>query len=284
MAHESDKHSQEGSDNRSASPEPSPSNTSTSTPQLSSQTPAQTAATERQKRFAALQARQRNAREQNRRATQAEEKRARTNPALNATLARKEADAIARLDKAESGAGAYERKRAWDWTVDESAEWDRRLEKKARARDDVAFSDFSQTARKVYKRQAGGLGEGDVQGYEAAKAAAVLKAAEAGRLELVEVDGEVVAVDHEGTFMSGGGTEGGKEYKPSKEKIDALVDDLNKAEEQRRKQRRQRNGQDDGGDVTYINEKNRVYNQKLARFYNKYTADIRENFERGTAM
>ena len=41
---------------------------------------------------------------------------------------------------------------------------------------------------------------------------------------------------------------------------------------------------DDGGDVTYINEKNKQFNEKLNRFYNRYTTEIRENFERGTAI
>ena len=41
---------------------------------------------------------------------------------------------------------------------------------------------------------------------------------------------------------------------------------------------------EDEGDVTYINEKNKQFNQKLDRFYNKYTAEIRDSFERGTMI
>jgi hypothetical protein len=37
-------------------------------------------------------------------------------------------------------------------------------------------------------------------------------------------------------------------------------------------------------DISWINEKNRVFNQKIARFYDKYTKEIRENLERGTAL
>jgi pre-mRNA-splicing factor SYF2 len=64
---------------------------------------------------------------------------------------------------------------------------------------------------------------------------------------------------------------------------------------------RQKEG-DDGSDITYINEKNKQFNMKLARFYDKvrkfsadlqmryttnmaqYTSDIRDSFERGTAL
>ena len=37
-------------------------------------------------------------------------------------------------------------------------------------------------------------------------------------------------------------------------------------------------------DVDYINEANRKYNKKLAKAYDKYTVDIRQNLERGTAL
>jgi pre-mRNA-splicing factor SYF2 len=63
------------------------------------------------------------------------------------------------------------------------------------------------------------------------------------------------------------------------------VADLQRAEEQRLKKRKERMAQNgDDGDVTYINEKNKQFNQKLSRFYNKYTAEIRDSFERGTMI
>ena len=36
--------------------------------------------------------------------------------------------------------------------------------------------------------------------------------------------------------------------------------------------------------VDYINERNRVYNRKLDRYYDRFTTDIRVNLERGTAL
>ena len=36
-------------------------------------------------------------------------------------------------------------------------------------------------------------------------------------------------------------------------------------------------------DITYINERNRHFNEKIDRYYGKHTKEIRENFERGTA-
>ena len=39
-----------------------------------------------------------------------------------------------------------------------------------------------------------------------------------------------------------------------------------------------------GNDVDYINERNMKFNKKAARYYDKYTAEIKQNLERGTAV
>lgn len=187
------------------------------------------------------------------------------------SLSRKHAFASHNLLKADTEASGedFERKRAWDWTVDESAKWDKRMEKKKRHRDDVAFQDFAQDARKVYKRQMRQL-QPDLEGYEREKMAAIEKAAANGDLEIVETnDGEMVAVDRNGSFYSTADTVGFTENKPDRAAVDRLVGDLKKAEEVRLKKRRERRGAEDEGDVTYINEKNKQFNQKLGRFYDK---------------
>lgn len=40
----------------------------------------------------------------------------------------------------------------------------------------------------------------------------------------------------------------------------------------------------DEADIDYINERNMKFNKKLERFYGQYTADIKQNLERGTAI
>ncbi|KAL3452643.1 SYF2 splicing factor domain protein [Aspergillus insuetus] len=243
-------------------------------------------ARKRQERFKALQARAKSATERNLKETAAETQRLATDPALLSSLSRKHAFASHNLLKADTEAAGedFERKRAWDWTVDESEKWDRRMEKKQRHRDDVAFQDYTQDARKVYKRQLREL-QPDLEGYEKEKMAAIEKAAASGDLEIVETnDGEMIAVDKNGTFYSTADTVGFTESKPDRAAVDKLVADLRKAEEVRLKKRRDRRGGDDDGDVTYINEKNKQFNQKLARFYNKYTTEIRDSFERGTMI
>lgn len=213
-------------------------------------------------RFAALQKRQTESRKNNRKEAGLESQRQSINPAAVASLNRKKATAEQKLQKADAEAAGedYERKRAWDWTIDESERWDKRLAKKAAHRDDVAFQNYGQEARKVYKRQLRELGKPQLEEYESQKADAVRRAAEEGRLELVEKeDGEIIAVDREGTWF--GGREGldaiGK-GKVEKDKVDRLVAELKKSEEVRLRKSRQRRGDDEREDVTYINEKNKV--------------------------
>ncbi|KAL8650905.1 MAG: hypothetical protein Q9226_004948 [Calogaya cf. arnoldii] len=243
-------------------------------------------ANERREKFKALQARARHAGERNLKEQAAEAQRQSIDPNLLASLGRKQAIASHKLLKADTAADGedFERKRAWDWTVEESEKWDKRMSKKEKHREDVAFQDYRQDARKIYKRQLREL-QPDMEGYEREKAAAVQKAAMSGGLEIVETeDGELAAVDKNGAFYSTADSTDFIENKPQKTAVDRLVSDIKKAEEVRLKKRRDRGKGEEEGDITYINDKNKQFNQKLARFYNKYTAEIRDSFERGTMI
>jgi pre-mRNA-splicing factor SYF2 len=245
-------------------------------------------------RFAALRARSQSSRQENLQEARNEAKRQATDPSQLASLNRKRDIAEHNLLKAEvqEEGGDFERKRAWDWTAEESERWDRRLEEKKRKREENLFQDYSREAGKVYERQIAGLekgesAEGRREAYEKEKNEAIERAVRSGGLEIVETaDGELIAVDKDGSFYSTADTATAHiANKPDKAAVDRLVADIKKAEEVRLQKRRARGKDDqDGGDVTYINEKNKQFNLKLARFYNKYTADIRESFERGTAI
>lgn len=202
--------------------------------------------------------------------TVAETQRLATDPGLLNNLSRKHAFASHNLLKADTEAAGedFERKRAWDWTVDESEKWDRRMDKKQRHRDNVAFQDYTQDAQKVYKRQMRELNP-NMEAYEKEKLAAIEKAAANGDLEIVETEsGEMIAVDKNGSFYSTADSVGFTDSKPDRAAVDRLVGDLQKAEEVRLKKRKERRGNEEA-DVTYINEKNKQFNQKLSRFYNK---------------
>lgn len=129
------------------------------------------------------------------------------------------------------------------------------MAKKERHREDVAFQDYRQDSRKIYKRQLRELNP-DMEGYEKEKAAALQKAAASGGIEVVETeDGELIGVDKSGTFYTTADSTDFVENKPQKANVDKLVADIKKAEETRLRKRRERGRGDDDGDVTYINDK-----------------------------
>ena len=245
-------------------------------------------AQERMARFRALQARAKTSSDQNLQEATRETQRLATDPTALTALHRRRDIAAHKLLRAETEEAGedFERKRAWDWTAEESERWDRRLKKRAAHRDNNSFQDYRAESNKIYKRQLRDLAPPDLERYGRDKMAAVERAAAAGGLDIVETDdGELLAIDRDGSFYSTADSTAFADNKPDKAAVDRLVSDLKKAEEVRLRKRRERMAQNgDDGDVTYINEKNKQFNQKLSRFYNKYTADIRDSFERGTAI
>ncbi|KAF1968298.1 SYF2-domain-containing protein [Bimuria novae-zelandiae CBS 107.79] len=236
----------------------------------------------RMARFKALQTQK----ETGRRATEAELRAAEDRPQRLAQLSKLQAaneKASYKLLKADDP--DFERKRNWDYTVEESESWDKRQTKKTRNRDNVAFADFRGEANKVYKRQVKQMGAKDLEEYAREKAERLQRQVRMGLIRLVEENGEVFTVDSEGRVNTPVEELYGHDHKPSKEAVDKLVEDLEKGERARLKARAARGiNDDDGGDVTYINQKNKQFNEKLGRFYNRYTTEIRESFERGTAI
>ncbi|KAI0481506.1 SYF2 splicing factor-domain-containing protein [Xylaria cf. heliscus] len=259
----------------------------TAVPSTSAGTDAAAKAKDRLARFRALQARAKSSSDQNLKEATKESQRLATDPSALTALHRRRDIAAHKLLKAETEEGGedFERKRAWDWTVEESERWDKRVKKRAAHRDNNAFQDYRAESNKIYKRQLQNLAP-DMERYEKDKMKAIEKAAASGGLEIIETeDGELIAVDKDGSFYSTADSTTFHENKPDKAAVDRLVDDLKKAEEARLRKRRERMAKNgDEGDITYINEKNKQFNQKLARFYNKYTAEIRDSFERGTRI
>ncbi|KAL1599509.1 Pre-mRNA-splicing factor SYF2 [Paraconiothyrium brasiliense] len=235
----------------------------------------------RMARFKALQSQKESGRKQTEAELRADEDR----PARLAQLSKLEAanqKASYKLLKADDP--DFERKRNWDYTVEESESWDKRQSKKSRNRDNVSFADYRGEANKVYKRQVKQMGEKDLDEYAREKGERLQRQVRMGLLRLVEEGGEVFTVDSEGRVNTPVEELYGHDHKPSKEAVDKLVEDLEKGERARLKARAARGINDDSGDVTYINEKNKQFNEKLSRFYNRYTTEIRESFERGTAI
>jgi len=67
------------------------------------------------------------------------------------------------------------------------------------------------------------------------------------------------------------------------ERVDLMAKEVEERIEKRALFSRRRTVNDEK-DVTSINERNRIFNQKLERNYAKYSNEIKGNLERGTAM
>jgi cyclophilin family peptidyl-prolyl cis-trans isomerase len=75
----------------------------------------------------------------------------------------------------------------------------------------------------------------------------------------------------------------GTDGRPADVNIDHMVEELRQHDIRRANYSRRRAFNEDS-DVNYINERNRVFNKKVQRFYDKYTQEIKNNIERGTAL
>ncbi|KAF2260850.1 pre-mRNA splicing factor syf2 [Lojkania enalia] len=269
-----------------------PSNAQTNTtplpnpsPPVSTSPPQNSALAARMARFKALQSAKSVSNAANREATQLEAASKKRDHELASKLQRIQERTEVKMMRDEDREG-FERKRAWDYTIDESESWDRRVTKKKRNKDNNAFQDWRMEANKVYKRQVKQMGKVDLEEYTKERAEKLQRQVQNGLLELVEDEnGEVFTVDKQGRINTPVEESYNCDHKPTKEAIDRLVNDLEKGERARLEARRKRGlNDDDRGDVTYINQKNKQFNEKLARFYNRYTTEIRESFERGTAI
>ena len=72
-------------------------------------------------------------------------------------------------------------------------------------------------------------------------------------------------------------------HKPSEKAVNRMVEDLEQQYSKRGRFSRRR-AFDGDADIDYINERNRSFNKKIERYYGKYTAEIKQNLERGTAV
>ncbi|CAB4409170.1 unnamed protein product [Rhizophagus irregularis] len=216
----------------------------------------------------------------NRKEVYEEHQRKKTNPRelMRQERKREEAEKLLAKQQAEERGEDYERSRFWEYSIESVEKWEKKQEKKAK-KSDVAFTDYNQVATKKYKKQINEL-KPDLAAYNEQKAAAIASSS------LIKAeDGQIVPVDTESSFYRDANSlqYASVDNQPSREAIDRVVADVNKTIARREKSSRQKTINDED-DITYINERNRRFNEKIGRFYDKYTKEIKENFERGTAL
>ncbi|KAH3736072.1 pre-mRNA-splicing factor syf2-like [Dreissena polymorpha] len=157
--------------------------------------------------------------------------------------------------EAEARGEDYDRVKLLEITADEAEKWERKKKKK---NPDPGFSGYEAATLRAYQRNTKNL-KPDMQ--------------------------EVARQKHKlgDDFYAGTNTLGLTQVKDNPEAVNRMVDDLEKQIAKRAKYSRRRT-HDEDADIDFINERNAKFNKKLERFYGTYTAEIKQNLERGTAV
>lgn len=205
----------------------------------------------------------------------AEHARNKTNPKLEMRTERKknEAEKLLARKEAEDKGEDYQRKKYWNYSAEDAAKWEKAQSKKIK-RSDNAFTDYNQVAHKKYKKLVNEI-KPNLSAYNEARHAieTMEGSGEAGSKEFSEL------LYRDANSLSYGG-EGSKVSKDAAERLSEWQ--LEQIEKRNATSRRRPYSEDQ--DITYINERNARFNKKIARVYDKATKEIRDNFERGTAL
>lgn len=131
--------------------------------------------------------------------------------------------------------------------------------KKRKKNPDLGFSDFEAQTARQYNRLVKQM-QPNMERYK----------------QMREELGEAVFYGGANTILQG-------LHKDTPKAVDKMVTDLEHQISKRKSFSRRRTHNDDE-DIDYINERNSRFNKKMERFYGEYTAEIKQNLERGTAI
>lgn len=206
---------------------------------------------------------------------------------------RKQAEAMGeKLEAMETGED-LERKRNWEYSLADNEAWSKKQARKER-RMDTGFSTFDESARRKYRRDIDTF-KPDLKSYQAQKAAALgLTPEEAAQISFHGAEGSSELIPHASTSTGTQLVPGSDQlyrdansfvyadHKPSDDAIDRVVGKLNLDLDKRAKRSRAR--VEDEGDITYINDRNKVFNKKLERYFNKVrSGHLHFSFRRSAA-
>ncbi|GAA5862161.1 hypothetical protein JCM3774_004804 [Rhodotorula dairenensis] len=190
---------------------------------------------------------------------------------------RQQAEAMGEKARAAETGEDLERKKNWEYSIEDNERWDKKQARKER-RADYSFTDYDDVTRRKYKKDLDDF-KPDLTTYNKQREAAL----QSDALVASATGGEVGPVlDSNGLYRDANSFVYA-DHKPSEDQVDRMISKLNSDIDKRQKRSRQRDD-DEQGDITWINEKNRQFNRKLARYYDDVTRETRENFERGTAL
>ncbi|XP_006631427.3 pre-mRNA-splicing factor syf2 [Lepisosteus oculatus] len=212
---------------------------------------------DRLRKFRELHFKRNEARKLNHQEVVEEDKRLKLPPNWEAKKARLEWELNENEKKKECAARGedFERAKLLEISADDAERWERKKKKK---NPDPGFSGYAEAQLRQYQRLTKQI-KPDMESYE--------KQREECGDDFFPTSNSLL----HGTHV------------PTKEGMDRMVADVEKQIAKRSKYSRRRAYNDDA-DIDYINERNAKFNKKAERFYGKYTAEIKQNLERGTAV
>ncbi|KAI9504907.1 SYF2 splicing factor-domain-containing protein, partial [Coemansia spiralis] len=197
--------------------------------------------------------------QENKRDVYKEHQRLRENPGEQRRQERKRREAEVLKQREEYTGTDYERSRFWEYSIERVEKYE---EKKRKHEENAehGFTDYAQVNRRKYER-------------DVAKIKPDLAAYERQKQDKADLDAGMASIS--GTLS--------EEFKPEHRNIEKLAHAVEE-QQQRRATLHKPSIEKEGEDVSYINERNARFNRKMNRAYDKYTKEIRDNFERGTAL
>jgi pre-mRNA-splicing factor SYF2 len=179
------------------------------------------------------------------------------NPKEQARMARQQKKlqkALEKIEAIEQGVD-LRREKMLEYSLEETEKWREKMAEKESGKD-TGFTDYHQLAFRKYEKQLKEM-KPDLPSYYEEK----MMNASTGQSSTLD-------------FLR---------HRPNKDKVSAMVEDLHKQLEVRKKFSKRRKFNEDD-DVTYINERNARFNKKVNRAYDDYTEEYRASVERGSAI
>lgn len=196
---------------------------------------------------------------------------------------RKLAQTLRLKAEAEENGEDIERKKNWEWTIEDNERWQAKLEEQ-KVKQDTHFHNAEDDAYKKYNRNLRAT-KADLVAYERQKEVAL--GLTPGTLVPAGATSSSLTASSSKTGLSGAedlyrgaDTLAYGDNKPSEDAVDRVISKINKDIGKKKRAKKD----DEDGEVNYINERNKVFNKKISRYFDKYTKEIRANFERGTAL
>ncbi|PVU88185.1 hypothetical protein BB561_005984 [Smittium simulii] len=188
-----------------------------------------------------------------------------TLPNLKHDRKRKEAQELLLKQKIEDSGLDYERLRSWNYSIEGVSKYNKKLEEKEK-NTVIGFADYNDVSQRKYNKLVKEL-KPDVELYKYQKSVSeYVKSVHGDSINTYEDLTMVLPTDFS---------------KPSQSALDRLSTSI---VDQQVKHARAIKPPKETDDVTFINDRNAHFNRKINRAFDKYTKDIRESFERGTAL